>query len=145
MRSCDEILVAIANFYAFAKYMVDDLDTDVPTVIKALLSAVKQSNSLEGRKFGQHYCKHPEIFHSMLMDMQQVINIFTRIATRYKYCQADLKKNAINPEAYMTALMLCQIYVNKIYSVTTRMSMDQYNVVPLTMSFPTAIGQQEEG
>jgi hypothetical protein len=55
MRSCKEILVAIANFYSLVKYMVDDMDKDMPTIIKALLQVVKILNLLEGQKFGQHF------------------------------------------------------------------------------------------
>ncbi len=133
MRSREEILVAIANFYSFSKYMVDDMDTDVPTVIKALLQFVKVLNSMEGRKFGQHFRKHPEIFHSMLMDTQQIINNFTRIATRYEYRQAVQTQKAISVDAYKTALQGSQVYMMKIYNAITQMSMDQYNVTPLTM------------
>jgi hypothetical protein len=40
----------------------------MPTIIKALLQVVKILNLLEGQKFGQHFWKHLEVFHSMLMD-----------------------------------------------------------------------------
>jgi hypothetical protein len=134
MRSREEILIAIANFYSFAKYMIEDMDTDVPTVIKVLLQVVKILNSMEGRKFGQHFRKHPEIFHGMLMDTQQIFNNFTRIATRYEYRQAVLNSNIISVDAYKNATSGGQMYINKIYNATTQMAMDQYNVIPLTLS-----------
>jgi hypothetical protein len=134
MRSREEILIAIANFYSFSKYMIEDMEKDVPTVIKALLQVVKILNSMEGRRFGQHFRKHPEIFHSMLMDTQQIFNNFTRIATRYEYRQAVLNQNVISVDAYKMATNGGQMYINKIYNATTQMAMDQYNVIPLTLS-----------
>jgi hypothetical protein len=55
MQSCEEILVSIATFYSFAKYMVNEMDNNVLTVMNALLKVVKLLNSLEGRKFGKGF------------------------------------------------------------------------------------------
>jgi hypothetical protein len=134
MKTREDILCAMANFYAFAKYMIDDMETDVPTVITALMSIVKCINSLEGRRFGKQFRKHPEVFHGILMDTQQVLNTFTRIATRYEYRQAVLNSNAISTTAYTVALVSCQLFTNKIYNATTQMSMDTYNLIPLSMA-----------
>jgi hypothetical protein len=117
--------------------MIDDMDNDVPTIIKALQQAVKILNSMEARKFGQHYKEHPEVFHGMLMDIQHIINNFTRIATRYEYRQAVLNSNMISVEAYKTALLNSQTYVNRIYSAVSNMAIELYNHVPLTLSLFT--------
>jgi hypothetical protein len=37
-------------------------------------------------------------------------------------------------EAYTTILQSSQIYINKIYNAMTQISMDQYNIIPLTMA-----------
>jgi hypothetical protein len=68
------------------------------------------------------------------MDTQQIITIFTRIATRYEYRQAVLNSNAISPEAYMKALVSSQLYINRIYNATSQMCMDNYNLIPLPMA-----------
>jgi hypothetical protein len=134
MGSRAQILAAMANFYAFSKYVVDDMDDDVPTVIKTVLQVVKILNSMEGRKFGEHFQNNREIFHSMLMDTQQVLNNFTRIATRYEYRQAILNSNVISVDAYKNAVMSSQVYINKIYNAITMMAMDQYSVIPITLA-----------
>jgi hypothetical protein len=133
MKTREDILCAMANFYAFAKYMIDNMETDVPTVITALMSIVKCINSLS-RRFGKQFHKHPEVFHGILMDTQQVLNTFTRIATRYEYRQVVLKSNAISTTAYTVALVSCQLFTNKIYNATTQLSMDTYNLIPLSMA-----------
>lgn len=134
MQSRGDIIVAMANFYSFSKYMVEDVDKDTPTVIKALLQIVKILNTSEGRKFGEWFANHPEVFHGILMDTQQVINNFTRIASRYEYRQAVLSSNAISVDAYKAALTSSQLYINRIYNATTTMAMDVYNVIPLTLA-----------
>jgi hypothetical protein len=70
MQSRGDIIVAMANFYSFTKYMVNDVDKDTPTVIKALLQIVKVLNTSEGRKFGDWFANHPEVFHGILIDQQ---------------------------------------------------------------------------
>jgi hypothetical protein len=43
-----DLMKTIVNFYSFVKYMVDDMDKDIQTVISVLLQVVNILNSQKG-------------------------------------------------------------------------------------------------
>jgi hypothetical protein len=74
MKSRKDVITVLANFYGFAKYMVKDFDSNQPMLWTALLQIEVILRSPEGRRWGEYHCRHPEAFHNIAMDMQQILN-----------------------------------------------------------------------
>jgi hypothetical protein len=87
MKSRKDVLAMLANFYAFAKYVVKDFDSTQPMLWTALLQVAKILRSPEGRTWGEYHRRHPEAFHN--------IAIWT--------CSKSLTASRISPPALSTA------------------------------------------
>jgi hypothetical protein len=72
-------MIAIANFYSLGKYMIANFETTPPTVWKAICQFVTILNSTKGREWGSHYRNEAVVFHNIIIEIQQVLNLFTRI------------------------------------------------------------------
>jgi hypothetical protein len=134
MKSREDVLAMLANFYAFAKYVIKDFDSNPPMLWTALLQMAEILRSPEGRTWGEYHRRHPEAFHNIAMDMQQILNNFTRISSRFEYRKAAQGDLPISVTVYDDAYSQAREYARKLLNVVPQMTLGELGTTLATFS-----------
>ena len=133
MDSGPDILIMLANFWAFGTFAVRDFKTHPPMIWLAMAACDKALVSQMGRKWCMRHLTTAHLFHALAMDIQSMVIPFITIANCLNYRSAVAKGGCIGLAPYDAACVYAMQPTLRLTNIIPTMGLGDYTTIPATI------------
>ena len=133
----DDVTAVIANLFLIGNYISPDFAAS--TMWQTLKAYDDLIRSPTGKRFAAHFRTHPQLFHHMLLDINNVMIGFWHLAGMSEYRSCVKNGTPIHPRAFREVTQQAVAStVDRLRPCFTAMDLDRYGIKPVTLALFTA-------